>query len=56
MAYPALKALQLPIGRGAVESAIRRVVNLRLKGPCLFGYRENAEKMLMLRAYYQAGR
>jgi hypothetical protein len=56
MAYPALKALQLPIGSGAVESAIRRVVNLRLKGPCLFWYRENAEKMLMLRAYYKAGR
>ena len=56
MAYPALKALQLPIGSGAVESAIRRVVNLRLKGPCIFWYRENAEKMLMLRAYYKSGR
>lgn len=56
MAYPTLKALQLPIGSGAVESAIRRVVNLRLKGPCIFWYRENAEKMLMLRAYYKAGR
>lgn len=56
MAYPARKALQLPIGSGAVESAIRRVVNLRLKGPCLFWYRENAEKMLMLRAYYKSGR
>lgn len=56
MAYPTLKALQLPIGSGAVESAIRRVVNLRLKGPCLFWYRENAEKMLMLRAYYKSGR
>lgn len=56
MAYPTLKALQLPIGSGAVESAIRRVVNLRLKGPCIFWYRENAEKMLMLRAYYKSGR
>ena len=56
LAYPRLKALQLPIGSGAVESAIRRVVNLRLKGPCIFWYRENAEKMLMLRAYYKAGR
>ena len=56
IAYPRLKALQLPIGSGAVESAIRRVVNLRLKGPCIFWYRENAEKMLMLRAYYKAGR
>jgi len=56
LAYPRLKALQLPIGSGAVESAIRRVINLRLKGPCIFWYRENAEKMLMLRAYYKAGR
>ncbi len=56
MAYPTVKALQLPIGSGAVESAIRRVVNLRLKGPCIFWYKENAEKMLMLRAYYKAGR
>ena len=56
IAYPRVKALKLPIGSGAVESAIRRVVNLRLKGPCIFWYRENAEKMLMLRAYYKAGR
>jgi hypothetical protein len=56
MAYDKLKALKLPIGSGGVESAIRRVVNLRLKGPCIFWYRENAEAMLMLRAYYKAGR
>jgi hypothetical protein len=56
MAYPTIKALSLPLGSGAVESAIRRVVNLRLKGPCIFWYREHAEKMLMLRAYYKAGR
>jgi hypothetical protein len=56
MAYAKIKALSLPLGSGAVESAIRRVVNLRLKGPCIFWYRENAEKMLMLRAYYKAGR
>ncbi len=56
MDYPRLKALGMPIGSGAVESAIRRVVNLRLKGPCIFWYKEHAEKMLMLRAYYKAGR
>jgi len=56
MDYPMIKALHLPLGSGAVESAIRRVVNLRLKGPCIFWYRENAEKMLMLRSYYKAGR
>jgi hypothetical protein len=56
MAYPMMKTLGLPLGSGAVESAIRRVINLRLKGPCIFWYRENAEKMLMLRSYYKAGR
>ncbi len=56
MAYPTLKALKLPIGSGAIESAVRRVINLRLKGPCIFWYRENAEKMLMLRSYYKSGR
>jgi hypothetical protein len=56
MAYATMKTLHLPLGSGAVESAIRRVVNLRLKGPCIFWYRENAEKMLMLRSYYKSGR
>ena len=56
MDYAGLKAQHWPIGSGAVESAVRRVINLRLKGPGIFWYRENAEAMLMLRAYYKAGR
>ena len=56
MAYDQLKALKLPIGSGGVESAVRRVINLRLKGACIFWYRENAEAMLMLRAFSKAGR
>src|SRR5208337_1498343 len=32
MDYARIAALKLPIGSGAIESAIRRVVNLRLKG------------------------
>ena len=56
LAFPTVKALNLPIGSGAIESTIRRVVNLRLKGPCIFWYKENAEKMLMLRSYYKSGR
>ncbi|MBW1759811.1 MAG: hypothetical protein JRI88_05775 [Deltaproteobacteria bacterium] len=56
LAFPTVKALNLPIGSGAIESSIRRVVNLRLKGPCIFWYKENAEKMIMLRSYYKAGR
>jgi hypothetical protein len=39
----------LPIGSGAVESAIRRVINLRLKGNGMFWSEENAEKMLQVR-------
>lgn len=39
----------IPIGSGAVESAIRRVVNLRLKGAGMFWLLENAEGFLHLR-------
>jgi hypothetical protein len=39
----------LPLGSGAVESAIRRVINLRLKGNGMFWTEENAESMLQLR-------
>jgi hypothetical protein len=56
MAYARISALKLPIGSGSVESAIRRVVNLRLKGPCIFWCKENAEAILLLRCYWKAGR
>jgi len=46
----------IPMGSGAVESAIRRVINLRLKGPAMFWKRESAQAMLHLRAYLKAGR
>lgn len=50
MEYARLKRRGLPIGSGAIESAIRRVVNLRLKGNGLMWLQENAEAMLVLRA------
>lgn len=56
MAYDRIRSMQLPIGSGSVESAIRRVVNLRLKGPCTFWCKENAEAILLLRCYWKAGR
>ena len=56
MAYARLMAMQLPIGSAAIESTVRRVVNLRLKGPSLFWCRANAEAILLLRSYYKAGR
>lgn len=56
MAYGELKAKKLPIGSGAIESTVRRVVNLRLKGASIFWCRESAEAILLLRSYYKAGR
>ena len=50
MNYPRLKRVHLPIGSGSIESAIRRVINLRLKNPGTFWYVENVERMLYLRA------
>ena len=56
MVYDRIAQLNLPIGSGAIESAIRRVVNLRLKGPAIFWCKQNAGAILMLRAFYKAGR
>lgn len=53
--YDVLLAKGLPIGSGAVESAIRRVVNLRVKGPGMFWKEDNAEGMLHLRAALLSG-
>ena len=39
----------VPLGSGAIESAIRRVINLRLKGNSISWYEKNAEGMLLLR-------
>jgi hypothetical protein len=50
MKYPAYKGQGLPLGSGAIESSIRRVINLRLKGNGIFWREENAEAMLQLRA------
>lgn len=50
MEYARLRRRGLPIGSGAIESAIRRVINLRLKGNGLMWLEENAEAMLVLRA------
>jgi len=54
--YQQARRRRLPIGSGPMESAIRRVVNLRLKGAGIFWHEENADAMLLLRSYYKAGR
>jgi hypothetical protein len=47
--YATFRKRQLPVGSGAIESAIRRVINLRMKGNSIFWNQENAEGMLVLR-------
>jgi hypothetical protein len=55
MQYRSLRARKLPIGSGVVESAIRRVINLRLKSPGKFWLHDNAKAVLHLRSYLKAG-
>jgi hypothetical protein len=47
--YARFRRRGVPLGSGAIESAIRRVINLRLKGNSISWYKENAEGMLELR-------
>jgi hypothetical protein len=54
--YDEMQRRGLPIGSGAIESAIRRVVNQRLKGNGLMWREGNAEGMLLLRAAALTGR
>jgi hypothetical protein len=54
--YDEMQGRGLPIGSGAIESAIRRVINLRLKGNGLMWGEDNAEGMLLLRAGALTGR
>jgi hypothetical protein len=54
--YDDLQSRGLPIGSGAIESAIRRVINQRLKGNGLMWCEANAEGMLLLRAAALTGR
>jgi hypothetical protein len=49
LAYASFRRRKLPTGSGAIESAIRRVINLRMKGNSIFWKEENAEGMLLLR-------
>jgi hypothetical protein len=56
MQYAAFRHLDLPTGSGCVESAIRRVINLRLKSPGIFWKRQTAEVMLFLRSTLLCGR
>ncbi|MBD3321660.1 MAG: hypothetical protein GF350_11250 [Chitinivibrionales bacterium] len=50
MKYDTLKRRRLAIGSGAVESAIRRVINLRIKSPSMFWNEDTAEAMIHMRS------
>jgi len=52
--YAKTRRAKMPMGNGSMESAVRRVINLRLKGPGIFRREEHAEQMLMLHAYYKS--
>ena len=56
MTYAHFQSLHLPRGSGAVESAIRRVINLRLKAPGSFWTLDMAEIFLFLRSQLLSGR
>jgi len=56
MQYSAFKNKNIPCGSGHVESAIRRVINLRLKAPGTFWLKEMAECFLYLRSQLLSGR
>ena len=48
--YADFRQSGLPLGSGAIESSIRRVINLRLKGNGIFWLEHHAEEMMQLRA------
>jgi hypothetical protein len=56
MKYSWFKQQNVPCGSGCVESAIRRVINMRIKSPGSFWLTEMAERFLFLRAQLISGR
>ena len=48
--YLTLRRRGIPRGSGAIESTIRRVINLRLKSNAMYWLEENAEGMFAIRA------
>lgn len=54
--YKTFRDNGLPTGSGTVESAIRRVINLRIKGSGLFWKREHAENIIFLRSIVLTGK
>jgi len=53
--YAATRGEKLPIGSGSIESAVRRVVNLRIKGAGIFWKMENVEQFMHMRCQLKTG-
>jgi hypothetical protein len=56
MAYKELRAHGRPMGSGAIESVIRRVLNQRIKGNGIMWLKGNAEALMVMRGSVLAGR
>jgi hypothetical protein len=56
MRYVTVEACKLSIGSGQVESAVRRVINLRFKAPGSFWTETTVSGLMHLRAAFKAGR
>ena len=56
MRYDVFQEAGIPLGSGAVESGLRRIVNLRMKGPSIFWTPKNVQRMLYLRCLLLSGR
>ncbi len=56
LAYASFRERGLPLGSGAIESTIRRVINLRLKSNAMYWLEENAEAMFVLRGLLLSNR
>ena len=52
--YAKARRAKMPTGSGTIKSAVRRVINLRLKGAGIFWHENHAEQMLLLRTYYKS--
>lgn len=50
LSYRSFRRLGIPLGSGAIESSVRRVINMRIKSNAMFWISEHAESMLQLRS------
>ena len=54
--YQTFEQNQLPTGSGSIESAIRRIINLRIKGTGMFWKKRHAENIIFLRSIVLTGK